>query len=1093
MGRRYSAIYVKMKRLFRYQYSSAVLSFLGVLAAYWLYAGIIIPAVLPQNTQVRIDEPQYVEDLEWKQYLANLFPEGNWERTSKYSIWKDNFVLLFDDYKEVDKHVKLNPCTVLFLTGEQGKDDEKLFRESIILQSVGGATLEFDGPFNLLTGSKSKFVMGRLEGDVSIRSNMQEPGPEDDLTISTKDVIFTDSQIQTDSEINFQFGMSHGKGRSLIVFLAPSDPRNSKSAKTISGVEFELQRDHKIHLAMPSDRQTPAGEPQYDRFEVTCSDKIEFGPDQESNFHWIGKFNKDVNIARVIEGSYDHLECNQLRVLFAPKPKPGEKPAPNNELASLQQLAPLEAVAVGNAKVRSPNNNDFLAEGDKLGYDFEKGRLVLDGDLSLGKTVKISLFGGKQWAVGKKIAYTFGQNGQFGELFAPNGGKLQGMMSPDKPQVQQRTFQLEWTDDLQAFPEPDNSELVRCQLFGQMSMSIENIGTMQARETVIWFKQQLGETPKPVDSPQTSTKNPLIRQVSNTTPVPSGGTSPPPTLPTLPTLTSSSPASSPVGSPAKKATSSNAMPGNFQSLTPDHARIRKDVRFITTNGVCNVNEMNVWFFEDGMDNPPGPPYADSRPADTVLTTSNATAAPPRSSSSRSFSGGNAEGAQFDLRGDTMELRVKIQGNAMEIDRLFLNGGGKQVRLEEKNPKQPADPIRMTGTEIRAWNPSSDHSVVQLLGTASSYAKIEGMESTLTALDIVLNQQANQIKIKGGGEITSTQLALSSDMTSSLTGAGTAQGTPSVPPQKKLLVVRWKGGMNFDGTRISFEKDVVAQYPLQELYCNVLNIDLDQPISLIQPKAAQNSKVRRVECLGKVFFVCEERDQTDPAKKKSLLKGENLDRIQIYPETGRFDGTAQGTGQGRLRATFLDEGNSLAGTPRTGTARAETSRTATAAPTNLTRADLYFYGKITGNFKAFDATATDSVVCVYCPVAAWDADVDMDDREHLKEKDGYRLDCDVLEIAKMVDPATQQQGIELTASGATKVEGAQIFARAESIKFNQLKETVIVEGNGAISAEVHLKQAPDGEYEEPIFVQQLIYNINTRNVESKGIRVMQFFK
>jgi len=357
------------------------------------------------------------------------------------------------------------------------------------------------------------------------------------------------------------------------------------------------------------------------------------------------------------------------------------------------------------------------------------------------------------------------------------------------------------------------------------------------------------------------------------------------------------------------------------------------------------------------------------------------------------------------------------------------------------------------------------------------------------LDVILNQQTNRIEIKGGGQITSTQLAMSSDWTSSVTG--TPSTNAAGPPQKKTLVVRWAGGMSFNGTRVSFEKNVVAKYPLQELYCNVLNLDLDQPISLIQPKATQNAKVRQIECLGKVFFVCEEMDQNNPTKKKSVLKGDNLDQIQLDPETGRFRGTAQGMDQGRLRATFLDEGgqaNFLGGAPRN-----DAPQNNNPPKTDLTRVDLYFYGRVLGNFKLFEATATDSVVCIYCPVPTWDAEVEMNDREQLKEKDGYRLDCDILEVAKVADPQTQQQGIEMTASGATKIEGKEFFARAESVKFNQIKETVILEGSGSSPAEVYIKRTPDDDYEGPLQAQHLTYNVRTKNVETKGPRGTQFFR
>ena len=1093
-----------MKKIFQYQYSAVVLGFLGVLAIYWLYTGAVAPFVLSRDPDFSalISDVDSIplDEMEWKKYLANLFSEERWERNSRYSIWKDNFVLLFDEHKQTGNQVELKPCTVLFLNGEHGKDDEALFQQAIILQSTNSAVLEFDGPFSPLSGSKAKFVKGRLSGEVSIHSSMKDPGPDDDLSLTTREVVFNDSQIQANFDIDFRFGMSHGTGKSLYIFLSPSDPKNSKSAKTISRVE--LQQVKKINLNMPSKQKSVTGETQYDRFEVTCNDKIEFAPDPDSDIYWVGTFNKDVNVARIVEGYYDHLECGQLSVQFVPQPKPGEKPITNNNLDSLQQISPLKMLAVGNVKVRSPNNDDFLAEGHKLEYDFEKERLILDSDLAMGKTVKMSRYGGKQWVVGKKIAYTAGKNGQFGELFAPNGGKLSGIMSPEKSQENSRTFQMDWADNLQAFPDPEDPEFVRCQLFGQMSLNVENLGTMYAKETVIWFKQERKNAQQPPESPPASSRNPLIqtaqgnfpnltpyeiRQVADSTPAAS---SPVPVLssgilPQKTALTSSNQTQQP--QQPQQPFSAGSFTSGFQSLTPDHARIRKDVRFVTPNGVCNVREMNVWFYEDGQEIP-GPQYANSHVggpsiADASLTTT--PASPKNSASSSSFLGNNSDGeSQYELLGDTMELLVKMRGNRMEIDRMFLNGLGKQVSLIETNPKQSSDPIRLFGTELRAWSPSSDHSVVQLLGTTAIPASIAGMESTLTGLDIILNQQTNQIEIKGGGQITSTQLVLSSDLSSAITGMPTTQSKP-VPPiasQKKLLVVRWNGGMKFDGTRITFEKNVAAQYPLQELYCNIMNIDLDRPISLIQPKSTQDPQVRRVECLGKVFFVCEEREEN---KTKSVLKGENLDQIQIYPATGRFDGTAEGTGQGRLRATLLDEGSSgsLTGNP--------SSEQRTNA--GLMRIDLYFFGRVLGNFKAFEATATESVVCVYCPVTKWDEEVDMDDRDFLKDNEGYRLDCDILEVAKMVDPLSQKQGVELTASGSTKIEGKQIFARAESVKFNQIKETVILEGSGPIPAEVHVQRTPNGDFEEPIFVQQFIYNIRTKNFESKGARGTQFLK
>ena len=53
----------------------------------------------------------------------------------------------------------------------------------------------------------------RLLGEITVRSDMQEPGPQDDLLLKTRDLYVNQDLIRTDAEVEMRLGPHWGRGK----------------------------------------------------------------------------------------------------------------------------------------------------------------------------------------------------------------------------------------------------------------------------------------------------------------------------------------------------------------------------------------------------------------------------------------------------------------------------------------------------------------------------------------------------------------------------------------------------------------------------------------------------------------------------------------------------------------------------------------------------------------------------------------------------------------------------------------------------------------------------------------------------------------
>ena len=90
------------------------------------------------------------------------------------------------------------------------------------MEAPNGALFQFEGGFRPGQGQIGKFDWGMLQGDVTIRSDMEEDGPQDDLVIHVNDVQINERRVWSNNDVAFQLGFNHGTGTKLEIRFLPA-------------------------------------------------------------------------------------------------------------------------------------------------------------------------------------------------------------------------------------------------------------------------------------------------------------------------------------------------------------------------------------------------------------------------------------------------------------------------------------------------------------------------------------------------------------------------------------------------------------------------------------------------------------------------------------------------------------------------------------------------------------------------------------------------------------------------------------------------------------------------------------------------------
>ena len=250
-----------------------------VIAAYQAYVLLAVPLMEPSlccATEAADDcgrrENKANQSVsKYQRLLANYFPKDHWSQIRPPKVFAngtEQAMLVIDDYtrhpvggdKEDTTQVDIKRFAMLmFPTPPHG--DVAAPHDAIVLEAQQGARLLFDD-FHPELGRIGQITRGEFPGPIVIRSDMHDPGPEDDLLIETSDLQMNTKLLYTASPVRFRMGQNVGGGRELeIRFLADEHSQPKDSGLKIAGFDsLEIRREVRMRMQLNTASLLPGGE-----------------------------------------------------------------------------------------------------------------------------------------------------------------------------------------------------------------------------------------------------------------------------------------------------------------------------------------------------------------------------------------------------------------------------------------------------------------------------------------------------------------------------------------------------------------------------------------------------------------------------------------------------------------------------------------------------------------------------------------------------------------------------------------------------------------------------------------------------------------
>ena len=494
-------------------------SFGMVVVAYWAYAVVAVPLIEPPADRYE-SGPLSAADLESARQrgdhrlreLEGLFPPGSWELNSPQILESDRVKLLVPEYvNRPDGSVKFPRCTIILAPSAPEADPAERKRRTVILQASDGALLTFDQPLSLRHANLGRLRLesGILLGQVTIRSQGKSPGPEDDLLIVTRDVELTEDQISTRHVVEFRMGPNYGSGSHMRINLLSGEDDSDGHGFSVTGIEwFELRRLKQLCLWLPRRPDVPGGEREpatggrepRDRgvpIEISCR-----GPFRYDHIRQEASFEDQVDVLQINpQGPADKITCERLSVFFArsrravgdlmnPDPK-GRGQRGSGEF----DLEPCRIEAWGNpVDVHAPSE-DVYARGERLEYDLQDKRIVLDYPDDGGRHAEVVLRQGGNEIRGRSLQYESMGPGRLGRITAEGPGWALAQ-TDDRPP---RQLHATWGNQLLVRPHEGQQVI---SLTGDSQLTFSQLGTLTAGEIHFWLFELPPDDSTPDEQPR---------------------------------------------------------------------------------------------------------------------------------------------------------------------------------------------------------------------------------------------------------------------------------------------------------------------------------------------------------------------------------------------------------------------------------------------------------------------------------------------------------------------------------------------------------------------------------------------------------------
>jgi hypothetical protein len=971
-------------------------------------------------------------DSKYQRLLSNYFSGDHWSQTAPFKVLGNWPVLLVaDDYERQDGGwIKIFKFALLIFPTpvEEGMPPP---RDAIILEAPGGARLQFDDNFRPDRFQIGQIVQGRFPGRITIRSEMHEPGPDDDLFMETSDLEMNSKLLYTQNPmgpVRFRLGPNVGSGSGLEIRFRDE---KGAAARKMGVNSLEIRRDVQLRVDLKTDSFLPGsegsgshalrGNPAPGRsggpdstqsvdgarshaergnevvearppVDVTCT-----GPFQFDFVRYVASFDQNVQVRQLDpSGPGDRLDAQQLDIHFAPKAPPaGAAAAPGDDRrlpADLRQLEPTLVVAQGSPVVVASPRRQAETRSQRIQLDLRQRRVVLDGGrdttLTQGKNVlKAPTI--EYWHPASDAGTSVGR-------FRANGpGSLYYVLDPDKPN---EVFQAAWQKSVELGRSQGQPTLT---LDGRPQLGVAGMGSLAADQLTIWFRELVDAAP---------TASGLALKSPN---------------------------------PASKQS----------ELIPDRLSATGQVEIASPRLSARVEQLLATF--EVIVEPP---------AAAIAAAPSEGGQPAGISAQLNPAARNSPTTAYHVEADRLQLGARLRGRDAAPATLECDGNVvlREIALVPNNQQ----PLELRGGRLTASGLDAGAARATIFGAGGARPRpvqIAGRGMTFRTAVVEIDQRENRIWSDGPGQATIL-------ITRDLAGRAAAAPTP--------FDIQWQNGMDFDGRLATFRGNILGQGADAALRCDQLVAKLAAPIKFDAASASseQNAAdVAEIEFQGQVMISHRTRDESGPTSHERL----ELARFSINQQTG----VISGAGPGIIRSTrFGDTLGGVAGLSA-GSPGSTVPPRAAASKLNFLRVD--FDGRLGGDLYTREIAFNRRVRTVYGPVDAWEQELDVNRPENLPPG-SFTLNCDELSanedpvaaraVAASERSAGQLAPMQLTAKGNVQINGqsatqGRFFASALTATYDQSKQTLALNGDGRTDAWVEMHDRPG----EPFRAQLIEYS------------------
>ncbi|MAT71953.1 MAG: hypothetical protein CMJ58_20815 [Planctomycetaceae bacterium] len=415
------------------------------------------PAVRPDNSHADADVLTGGQDMaaKYQQQLAGYFPAGHWSsQAAPWVLENGQTMIVLSDFKRQDAQIIARRCAMLLFPSGRNPGGQPA-RDVIIMEPSGGAVLEGQNAGDGPAVGFGKLERAWLNGTVTIRSDMREAGPADDLLLTTREIYINRDLIRTDERVEMRLGPHFGAGRGLEIRLLEQKGGNPADNDSLVGRFESLEITDQVSLeivpgalSMPGDESSSKPRQPEPPLRVTSRGpfRIDFG-------NYVASFIDDVQAWQIHPGGVqDKLQAERVNLYFAraKKKKSTAARASSSPLGAGYELAIIEAQA-GETKDGRPRPvkleapfRQARAECKRLRIELRSRHISVEGED--GEDVWLAYRGAEIHAPQVLYFHPAADAGHvLGELQANGSGWLQAVVDKKRPH---EPLEVRWTESL---------------------------------------------------------------------------------------------------------------------------------------------------------------------------------------------------------------------------------------------------------------------------------------------------------------------------------------------------------------------------------------------------------------------------------------------------------------------------------------------------------------------------------------------------------------------------------------------------------------------------------------------------------------------